>query len=105
MKSKRNPTAAKPIGEDKFTAEKFTQLSELHAYLAEHDGEGGDFKNVLRLFILGGLLDRIDAACDGSKYFQSLVSAAHVRTDAIVERALLDMDDWLKEFFNPETEI
>lgn len=106
MKSKFvSPTPVTPIGEDEFTAEKFTQLATLHADFAEFDGDELNVKNALRIFILGRLLDRIDAACDGSDYFQSLVNAAHARADAITECSLRAMDQWLEEFFNPETEI
>ena len=97
------PTVVKPIGEDEFTAEMFTQLGVLHTNLCDGKAEL-NVKNALRVFILGRLLERIDAACDGSAYFQSLVNGAHVRTDEIVERSLRDMDEWLKEFFNPGTE-
>ena len=105
MKNKPGqPTVAKPVGEGEFTAEMLTQWAGSLGDAVQETDECL-VKEALRLFILGVLLERIDAACDGSDYVLSLVSAAHVRADAITECSLLAMDQWLEEFFNPETEI
>ena len=106
MKSKRNPTVTKPIGEDEFTAESFTELAELFTDVDEKQVEL-NVKTALRSFIFGRLLQRLDASCDvdGSEYFQSLIDGLHVLSEEITERSLRDMDDRLKEFFNPGTEI